>query len=204
MEKEQLQIKHFIGEKSEEFKNVFLEQMPPEQSPIKSVAIDSRMNPFEERRNDMIHLEDPLQGHEEESQDNRVGHEGELLDKHVPARASKRARAKRIQQAMQRLLLHVYGGEVELLGGLHVEQETTTVHILEIYLKEITVLVTRVYDRMTETHQWIRRGFADEPAPEQVKTQVETHKSFLDVHATSDRAFREFGNASFENGINVI
>ncbi|PKI51788.1 hypothetical protein CRG98_027836 [Punica granatum] len=88
MEKEQLQIKHFIGEKSEEFKNVFLEQMPPEQSPIKSVAIDSRMNPFEERRNDMIHLEDPLQGHEEESQDNRVGHEGELLDKHVPARAN--------------------------------------------------------------------------------------------------------------------
>ncbi|OWM76852.1 hypothetical protein CDL15_Pgr015111 [Punica granatum] len=84
----------------------------------------------------MIQLEDPLYGHEEESQDDRVGHEGELWDKHVPARASTRARAKQIQQAMQRLLLHVHGGVVELLGGLHVEQEATTVHILEIYLED--------------------------------------------------------------------
>ncbi|PKI61369.1 hypothetical protein CRG98_018217 [Punica granatum] len=66
-----------------------------------------------------MHLEDPSHGLEEESQDDRVGHEGELWDKHVPARASTRVRAKRIQQAMQRLLLHVHGGEVKLLGGLH-------------------------------------------------------------------------------------
>ncbi|OWM66813.1 hypothetical protein CDL15_Pgr012405 [Punica granatum] len=33
--------------------------------------------------------------------------------------------------------------------------------------REITILVTRVYDRMTETHKWIRKGFANEPAPEQ-------------------------------------
>ncbi|OWM73842.1 hypothetical protein CDL15_Pgr018902 [Punica granatum] len=78
----------------------------------------------------MIQLEDPSHGLEEESQDDMVGHEGELWDKHVLARASTRARAKRIQQAMQRLLLHVHGGEVELLGELHVEQEVTTVHIL--------------------------------------------------------------------------
>ncbi|OWM79909.1 hypothetical protein CDL15_Pgr001552 [Punica granatum] len=84
----------------------------------------------------MTQLEDPLHGLEEESQDDRVGHEGELWDKHVPSRASTRARAKRIQQTMQRLLLHVHGGEVELLGGLHVEQEATTVHILEIYLED--------------------------------------------------------------------
>ncbi|PKI75228.1 hypothetical protein CRG98_004379 [Punica granatum] len=67
MDEEQLQIKHSIGEKSEEFKNVFLEEMPPEQSPIKSVVIDSRTNPFEERGNDMIQLEDPSHGHEKES-----------------------------------------------------------------------------------------------------------------------------------------
>ncbi|PKI66834.1 hypothetical protein CRG98_012840 [Punica granatum] len=67
----------------------------------------------------MIQLEDPSHGLEEESQDDMVGHEGELWDKHVLARASTRARAKRIQQAMQRLLLHVHGGEVELLGELH-------------------------------------------------------------------------------------
>ncbi|OWM82718.1 hypothetical protein CDL15_Pgr014206 [Punica granatum] len=83
----------------------------------------------------MIQLEDPLQGHEEESQDDRVGHEGEFWDKHVPARASTRARTKRIQQAMQRLLLHVHGGVVELLGELYVEQEVTTIHIREIYLE---------------------------------------------------------------------
>ncbi|PKI78849.1 hypothetical protein CRG98_000710 [Punica granatum] len=136
MDEEQLQIKHSMGEKSEEFKNVFLEQMPPEQSPIKSVVINSRTNPFEERGNDMIQLEDPSHGLEEESQDDRVWHEGEFWDKHMPVRASTRARAKRIQQAMQRLLLYVHGGEVELLGGLHVEQEATTVHILEIYLED--------------------------------------------------------------------
>ncbi|OWM90796.1 hypothetical protein CDL15_Pgr011556 [Punica granatum] len=136
MEEEQLQIKRPIGEKSEEFKNVFLEQMPPEKSPIKSVVIDSSTNLFEERGNDIIQLENPLHELEEESQDDRVRHEGELWDKHVPARASTRARAKRIQQAMQRLFLHVHGGEVELLGGLHVEQEATTVHILEIYLED--------------------------------------------------------------------
>ncbi|PKI42216.1 hypothetical protein CRG98_037396 [Punica granatum] len=135
MDEEQLQSKHSFGEKSEEFKNVFLEQMPLEQSPIKLVVIDSRTNPFEERGNDMIQLEDPSFGLEEESQDDRAGHEGELWDKHVPTRASTRVRAKRIQQAMQRLLLHVHGGEVELLGGLHVEQQATTVHILEIYLE---------------------------------------------------------------------
>ncbi|OWM91512.1 hypothetical protein CDL15_Pgr012303 [Punica granatum] len=84
----------------------------------------------------MIQLEDPSHGLEEESQDDRVWYEDELWDKHVQTRASTRARAKRIQQAMQRLLLHVYGGEVELLGGLHVEQEVTTVHILEIYLED--------------------------------------------------------------------
>ncbi|PKI66156.1 hypothetical protein CRG98_013454 [Punica granatum] len=83
MDEEQLQIKHSIGEKSEEFKNIFLEQMPPKQSPIKSVVIDSRTNPFEERGNDIIQLEDPSHGHEEESQDDRVEHEGELWDKHV-------------------------------------------------------------------------------------------------------------------------
>ncbi|OWM89152.1 hypothetical protein CDL15_Pgr026315 [Punica granatum] len=38
---------------------------------------------------------------------------------------------------------------------------------LDPVIDEITVLVTRVYFRMTETHQWIRKGFADEPAPEQ-------------------------------------
>ncbi|PKI66157.1 hypothetical protein CRG98_013455 [Punica granatum] len=121
IDKEQLQIKHSIGEKSKEFKNVFLEQMLPEQSPIKSVVIDLRTNPFEEMGSDMIELEDPSHGHEEESQDDRVGHKGELWDKHMLARASTRARVKRIQPAMQRLLLHVHGGEAELLGGLHVE-----------------------------------------------------------------------------------
>ncbi|OWM76686.1 hypothetical protein CDL15_Pgr009251 [Punica granatum] len=136
MDEEQLQIKHSIGEKNEEFKNVFLEQMPSEQSPIKMVVIDSRTNPFEEKGNDIIQLEDPSHELEEKSQDDRVEHEGELWTKHVPARASTRARAKRIQQAMQRLLLHVHGGVVELLGGLHVEQEVTTVHILEIYLED--------------------------------------------------------------------
>ncbi|PKI79457.1 hypothetical protein CRG98_000148 [Punica granatum] len=65
MEEEQLQIKRPIGEKSEEFKNVFLEQMPPEKSPIKLVVIDSRTNLFEERGNDMIQLEDPSHGHVE-------------------------------------------------------------------------------------------------------------------------------------------
>ncbi|PKI41632.1 hypothetical protein CRG98_037939 [Punica granatum] len=94
MDEKQLQIKRSIGEKSDEFKNVFLEQMPPEQSPIKSVVIDSRTNPLEERGNDMIQLEDPSHGLKEESQDDRVGHEGELCDNHVPARASTRARAK--------------------------------------------------------------------------------------------------------------
>ncbi|OWM63744.1 hypothetical protein CDL15_Pgr006006 [Punica granatum] len=84
----------------------------------------------------MIQLEDPLHGLEGESQDNVVWHEDELWYKHVPARTSTRARAKRIQQAMQRLLLNVYGGEVELLSGLHVELEATTVHILEIYLED--------------------------------------------------------------------
>ncbi|OWM80140.1 hypothetical protein CDL15_Pgr027131 [Punica granatum] len=84
----------------------------------------------------MIQLEDPSHRLEEESRDDRVGHEGERWDKHVSARASTRARPKRIQQAMQRLLLHVHGGEVELLGGLHVEQEATTVHIPEIYLED--------------------------------------------------------------------
>ncbi|PKI69375.1 hypothetical protein CRG98_010173 [Punica granatum] len=96
---EQFQIKRSIGEKSEEFKNVFLEQMSPEQSPIKSVVIgeyqvsstlnvsnlspfdvgaNSRTNPFEERENYMIQLEDPSHGHEEGSQDDRIGHEVEL------------------------------------------------------------------------------------------------------------------------------
>ncbi|PKI49196.1 hypothetical protein CRG98_030414 [Punica granatum] len=64
-EEEQLQIKRPIGEKSEEFKNVFLEQMPPEKSPIKLVVIDSRTNLFEERGNDMIQLEDHSHGHVE-------------------------------------------------------------------------------------------------------------------------------------------
>ncbi|PKI78182.1 hypothetical protein CRG98_001417 [Punica granatum] len=136
MEEEQVQIKRPIDEKSEEFKNVFLEQMPPEKSPIKSVVIDSRTNLFEETGNDMIQLEDPSHGLEEESQDDGVRHEGELWDKHVQARASTRARVKRIQHAMRRLLLHVHGGVVELLGGLHVELEVTTVHILEIYLED--------------------------------------------------------------------
>ncbi|PKI38842.1 hypothetical protein CRG98_040770 [Punica granatum] len=69
MEEEQLQIKRPIGEKSEEFKNVFLEQMPPKKSPIKLVVIDSRTHLFEERGNDMIQLEEPSHGLEEESQD---------------------------------------------------------------------------------------------------------------------------------------
>ncbi|PKI47864.1 hypothetical protein CRG98_031738 [Punica granatum] len=69
MEEEQLQIKWPIGEKSEEFKNVFLEQMPPKKSPIKSVVIDSMTNLFEKRGNGMIQLEDPSHGLEEESQD---------------------------------------------------------------------------------------------------------------------------------------
>ncbi|PKI58143.1 hypothetical protein CRG98_021473 [Punica granatum] len=136
MDEEQLQIKHSIGKKCEEFKIVFLELMPLEQSPIKSVVIDSRTNPFEEKGNDMIQLEVPSQWHDEESQDHRAGHEGDLWDKHMPATASTRVRAKRFPQAMQKLLLHVHGREVELLGGLHVEQEATTVHILEIYLKD--------------------------------------------------------------------
>ncbi|PKI78183.1 hypothetical protein CRG98_001418 [Punica granatum] len=85
---------------------------------------------------DMIQLEDHSHGLEEESQDDRVRHKGELWDKHVQARASTRARAKRIQHAMRRLLLHAHGGIVELLGGLHVELEVTTVHILEIYLED--------------------------------------------------------------------
>ncbi|OWM90187.1 hypothetical protein CDL15_Pgr006508 [Punica granatum] len=136
MDEKQLQIKHSFGEKSEEFKNVFLEEMPLEQLPIKSVVIDSRTNPFEERGNDMIQLEDPSHGLEEESQDDRVRHEGELWDKHVPARTSTRARAKRIQRAMQGLLLHVHGEVVKLLGRLYVELEATTIHILEIYLED--------------------------------------------------------------------
>ncbi|OWM76871.1 hypothetical protein CDL15_Pgr010258 [Punica granatum] len=136
MEEEQLQIKWPIGEKSEEFKNVFLEQMPPKKSPIKSVVIDSMTNLFEKRGNGMIQLEDPSHGLEEESQDDGVWHEGELWDKHVPARVSTRAQAKRIQQVMQRLLLHVHGGEVELLSGLHMEHEATIVHIIKIYLED--------------------------------------------------------------------
>ncbi|PKI75964.1 hypothetical protein CRG98_003622 [Punica granatum] len=37
---------------------------------------------------------------------------------------------------------------------------------------EITVLVTRVYNKMIETHQWIRKGFADEPAPEKKRENI--------------------------------
>ncbi|OWM64343.1 hypothetical protein CDL15_Pgr009266 [Punica granatum] len=88
------------------------------------------------RHHDMIQLEDPLRGLEEESQDDGVRYEGELWDKHVLAGLRKRARAKRIELAMQRMLLHVHGGVVKLLGGLHVELEATIVHILEIYLED--------------------------------------------------------------------
>ncbi|PKI34773.1 hypothetical protein CRG98_044840 [Punica granatum] len=116
MDEEQFQIKRSIGEKSEEFKNVFLEQMSPKQSLIKSVVIGRIL---EERENDMIPLEDPSHGHEEVTHNDRVKHEGELWDKRVPAGPSTRARAKRIQQVKQRLLLHVHGEEVELLGELH-------------------------------------------------------------------------------------
>ncbi|PKI68886.1 hypothetical protein CRG98_010741 [Punica granatum] len=135
-EEEQLQIKRPIGEKSEEFKNVFLEQMPPETSIIKLVVIDSRTNLFEERGNDMIQLEDPSHRHVEAFQDDGVWHEVEHWDMHVLAGLRKRARAKRIELVMQRMLLHVHGGVVKLLGGLHVKLEVTTVHILEIYLED--------------------------------------------------------------------
>ncbi|OWM86451.1 hypothetical protein CDL15_Pgr021538 [Punica granatum] len=77
MEEEQLQIKRPIDGKSEEFKNVFLEQMPTEKSPIKLVVIDSRTNLFEKRGNDMIQLEDPSHGHVEAFQDDGVWHEVE-------------------------------------------------------------------------------------------------------------------------------
>ncbi|PKI61847.1 hypothetical protein CRG98_017745 [Punica granatum] len=69
MEEEQLQIKRPIGLKSEEFENVFLEQMPLEKSPIMSVVIDSRTNLFEKRGNDVIQLEDPSHGHTKAFQD---------------------------------------------------------------------------------------------------------------------------------------
>ncbi|OWM83144.1 hypothetical protein CDL15_Pgr011826 [Punica granatum] len=69
MEEEQLQIKRPIGKKSKEFKNVFLEQMPLEKSPIMSVVIDSRTNLFEKRGNDVIQLEDPSHGHTKAFQD---------------------------------------------------------------------------------------------------------------------------------------
>ncbi|OWM87090.1 hypothetical protein CDL15_Pgr026329 [Punica granatum] len=98
--------------------------------------LDRRFEELRTMLGDMIQLEDPSHGHEEKSQDDKVGQEGELWDKHVPARASTKAQAKRIQQAMQGLLLHVHGGVVKLLGGLHVELEVTTVHILEIYLED--------------------------------------------------------------------
>ncbi|OWM89105.1 hypothetical protein CDL15_Pgr026268 [Punica granatum] len=84
----------------------------------------------------MIQLEDLSHEHEEESQDDRVRHEGELWDKHVPVRLSKRARAKRIEQAMQRKLLHVLRREVKLLDEMYVEYEATTVNILEVYLED--------------------------------------------------------------------
>ncbi|PKI54079.1 hypothetical protein CRG98_025522 [Punica granatum] len=81
MDEEQLQIKRSICEKSEEFNNVFLEQMPREQSPIKPVVIDSRTNLFEERGNNMIQLDDTSHGHEEGSQDDEVRRESELWNK---------------------------------------------------------------------------------------------------------------------------
>ncbi|OWM73917.1 hypothetical protein CDL15_Pgr008067 [Punica granatum] len=88
------------------------------------------------RHDDMIQLEDPLHEHVEAFRDDGVWHEVKHWDMHVLARPRKRARAKRIELAMQRMLLHVHGGVVELLGGLHVEQEATTIHILEIYLED--------------------------------------------------------------------
>ncbi|PKI68243.1 hypothetical protein CRG98_011379 [Punica granatum] len=83
---------------------------------------------------DMIQLEDPSHEHVEAFQDDGVWHEVKHWDMHVLAGPRKRARAKRIKLAMQMMLLHVHGGLVELLGRL--EQEATTVHILEIYLED--------------------------------------------------------------------
>ncbi|OWM85595.1 hypothetical protein CDL15_Pgr029018 [Punica granatum] len=84
----------------------------------------------------MIQLEDPSHGHVEAFQDDGVWHEVEHWDTHVLAGLRKRARAKRIELAMQMMLLYVHGGVVKLLGGLHVELEATIVHILETYLED--------------------------------------------------------------------
>ncbi|PKI73195.1 hypothetical protein CRG98_006393 [Punica granatum] len=70
----------------------------------------------------MSQLGDPLHGHEEGSQDDGVWHKIEYWDMYVLAGPSTRAQAKRIKQAMQRMLLQVLGGEVELLGEMHVRR----------------------------------------------------------------------------------
>ncbi|OWM91436.1 hypothetical protein CDL15_Pgr017354 [Punica granatum] len=84
----------------------------------------------------MIRLKDPSHGHVEAFQDDGVWHEVEHWDMHVLAGPGKRAWPKRIDQAMQRMLLHVLRRKVELLAELHVDYEATTVNILEVYLED--------------------------------------------------------------------
>ncbi|OWM83619.1 hypothetical protein CDL15_Pgr004048 [Punica granatum] len=55
---------------------------------------------------------------------------------HVLAGPSTRARAKRIQESKQRLVLPILRGEVDLLDKMHAEQEAKTVNILQVYLED--------------------------------------------------------------------
>ncbi|PKI41450.1 hypothetical protein CRG98_038149 [Punica granatum] len=80
---------------------------------------------------DTAQHEDPMHGHEEGSQDDGVGHEGELSELQMPTGSITGARAKRIQQAMQEPVLHVVGG-IKPLGEIPLEQEAKTINMLQV------------------------------------------------------------------------